>query len=424
MARTFESASARLAQVLETLREDVDVLLVDAPPGDLVWSAAAGDLILLAGPGAHAMTESYRLIKRLNVDGGRRRMHILANRMQSASHADKIFGNLSATSKRFLNLPLEFLGCIPDDERMLRAARLRQMVVEAFPESDCARSRARVCRCRATLELHGRRWLRGFRNQAGRQRAYAYLDRPLMWRRTVTAPTLTADQNKLVTQMAPLVKRIAYHFMARLPASVSVDDLIQAGLLGLLDAAKNFDDTQGAQFETYAIQRIRGSMLDELRQADWLPRNVRKNLRRIEASITALEQKLGRPPREQELAEALGVPLDEYQTMLLESRGYQLLHYEDFQESEDSDFFDVYMSANQTAPLDVLEDNHFRQHLVQAISGLPEREKIVMGLYYEQEMNLKEIGTVLGVSESRVCQLHGQAVMRLRGRLKEWTRKS
>lgn len=140
LARSFESASAHLAQVLETLREDVDVLLVDAPPGDLVWSAAAGELIVLTGPGAQAMTESYRLIKRLNVDGGRRRMHILANRMQSASHADKIFGNLSATSKRFLNLPLEFLGCIPDDERMSRAARLRQMVVEAFPESECARA--------------------------------------------------------------------------------------------------------------------------------------------------------------------------------------------------------------------------------------------------------------------------------------------
>jgi flagellar biosynthesis protein FlhG len=140
VARSFESASAHLAQGLETLREDVDVLLVDAPPGDLVWSAAAGELIVLTGPSAQAMTESYRLIKRLNVDGGRRRMHILANRMQSASHADKIFGNLSATSKRFLNLPLEFLGCIPDDERMSRAARLRQMVVEAFPESECARA--------------------------------------------------------------------------------------------------------------------------------------------------------------------------------------------------------------------------------------------------------------------------------------------
>jgi RNA polymerase sigma factor for flagellar operon FliA len=236
--------------------------------------------------------------------------------------------------------------------------------------------------------------------------------------------TLTADQNKLVEQMAPLVKRIAYHFMARLPASVQVDDMIQAGLLGLLDAAKNFDDTQGAQFETYAIQRIRGSILDELRQADWLPRNVRKNLRRIEAAISSLEQQYGRAPREQELADVLGVPLDEYQHMLLESRGYQLLHYEDFQESEDSDFFDVFLSQNQIGPLDVLEDQRFRRALVQAISVLPEREKIVMGLYYEQEMNLKEIGEVLGVSESRVCQLHSQAVARLRSRLRGYTGKT
>jgi RNA polymerase sigma factor FliA len=235
--------------------------------------------------------------------------------------------------------------------------------------------------------------------------------------------TLTADQNKLVAQMAPLVKRIAYHFMARLPASVHVDDLIQAGLLGLLDAAKNFDDTQGAQFETYAIQRIRGSILDELRQADWLPRNVRKNLRRIEAAINMLEQRLGRMPKEQELADELQVPLDEYQHMLLESRGYQLLHYEDFQESEDSDFFDVFLADNQVGPLDVLEDQRFRRALVQAISVLPEREKIVMGLYYEQEMNLKEIGEVLGVSESRVCQLHSQAVARLRSRLRGYTQR-
>jgi RNA polymerase sigma factor FliA len=129
-------------------------------------------------------------------------------------------------------------------------------------------------------------------------------------RQQLAGTTLTADQSILVEQMAPLVKRIAYHFMARLPASVHVDDLIQAGLMGLLDAAKNFDDTQGAQFETYAIQRIRGSMLDELRQADWLPRNVRKNLRRIEASMSSLEQRLGRAPKEQELADELGVGLD------------------------------------------------------------------------------------------------------------------
>jgi RNA polymerase sigma factor for flagellar operon FliA len=164
-------------------------------------------------------------------------------------------------------------------------------------------------------------------------------------------------------------------------------------------------------------------MLDELRQADWLPRNVRKNLRRIEGAVSALEQRLGRPPREHELADELKVQLDEYQTMLLESRGYQLLHYEDFQESEDSDFFDVFRVDNQIGPLEILEDERFRRALVQAINVLPEREKMVMGLYYEREMNLKEIGEVLGVSESRVCQLHSQAVARLRAKLKNYTQK-
>jgi RNA polymerase sigma factor for flagellar operon FliA len=232
------------------------------------------------------------------------------------------------------------------------------------------------------------------------------------------------DVDAIVNELAPLVKRIAYHFMAKLPASVEVDDLIQAGLIGLLDAAKNFDDTQGAQFETYAIQRIRGSILDELRQADWLPRNVRRNLRKIESAVAALEQTLGRAPRESELAAHMEVPLEDYQQMLLDSRGYQLLHYEDFQEAEEGDFFDSFVSADgQRGPLDVLEDQGFRRHLIQAIGGLPEREKLVMGLYYEQEMNLKEIGEILGVSESRVCQLHSQAVARLRARMKTWTAK-
>ena len=233
------------------------------------------------------------------------------------------------------------------------------------------------------------------------------------------------DLDAIVNELAPLVKRISYHFMAKLPASVEVDDLIQAGLIGLLDAAKNFDDTQGAQFETYAIQRIRGSILDELRQADWLPRNVRKNLRKIESAVSQLEQQYGRAPRETELAEHLQVPLDEYQHMLLDARGCQLLHYEDFQESEDSDFFDSYLGNDpQRGPLEALEDEGFRRNLVQAISALPDREKLVMGLYYEQEMNLKEIGEVLGVSESRVCQLHSQAVARLRSRMKQWTAKN
>jgi RNA polymerase sigma factor for flagellar operon FliA len=229
------------------------------------------------------------------------------------------------------------------------------------------------------------------------------------------------DVDAIVNELVPLVKRIAYHFMAKLPASVEADDLIQAGLMGLLDAAKNFDDTQGAQFETYAIQRIRGSILDELRQADWLPRNVRKNLRKIEQTVARLEQELGRAPREAELANKLEVPIEDYQQMLLDARGYQLLHFEDFQDGDDGDFFDSFVADGQRGPLEVLEDEGFRRHLIQAISALPEREKLVMGLYYEQEMNLKEIGEVLGVTESRVCQLHSQAVARLRARMRTWT---
>lgn len=229
------------------------------------------------------------------------------------------------------------------------------------------------------------------------------------------------DVDAIVNELAPLVKRIAYHFMAKLPASVEADDLIQAGLMGLLDAAKNFDDTQGAQFETYAIQRIRGSILDELRQADWLPRNVRKNLRKIEQTVARLEQELGRAPREAELANKLEVPIEDYQQMLLDARGYQLLHFEDFQDGDDGDFFDSFVADGQRGPLEVLEDEGFRRHLIQAISALPEREKLIMGLYYEQEMNLKEIGEVLGVTESRVCQLHSQAVARLRARMRTWT---
>lgn len=208
--------------------------------------------------------------------------------------------------------------------------------------------------------------------------------------------------------------------MAKLPASVQVDDLIQAGLIGLMDAAEHYDDTQGAQFETYAVQRIRGSMLDELRQADWLPRTVRKSLRQIEATINKLEQKNQRAPNEAEVAKEMNVGLPAYQQMLLDARGHQLLYYEDLQDSDDTDFFERHVAGETGDPLKMLEDEGFRKVLVEAISTLPEREKQMMGMYYEQELNLREIGEVLGVSESRVCQLHSQAVARLRVKLLVW----
>ncbi len=226
--------------------------------------------------------------------------------------------------------------------------------------------------------------------------------------------------NELVKQYLPLVKRIAYHLMARLPASVEVDDLIQVGLIGLMDAVERFDGSQGAQFESYATQRIRGSMLDDLREADWLPRHIRQKSRQIESAIHRLEQRKGRPPSEQEISKEMGIPLNDYQSMLGDVKGNQLLYYEDFSDDESSNFLERYLIDDASDPLSLLEDDGFRQGLIDAIDDLPEREKNLMGMYYEQDMNLKEIGAVMGVSESRVCQLHSQAVARLRAKMKPW----
>jgi len=227
-------------------------------------------------------------------------------------------------------------------------------------------------------------------------------------------------QEEQVNKYAPLVKRIAYHMMARLPASVEVDDLIQVGLIGLMDAVSRFDGTQGAQFESYATQRIRGAMLDELREADWLPRHVRQKSRQIETAIHTLQQRLGKPPTEQEISKEMGIPIDQYQGMLNDVKGSQLLYYEDFSDDDSANFLERYLVDGSSDPLALLEDVGFRASLIEAIHTLPERERSMMGMYYEQDMNLKEIGVVLGVSESRVCQLHSQAVARLRAQLKVW----
>ncbi|BCM25446.1 RNA polymerase sigma factor FliA [Methyloradius palustris] len=239
-----------------------------------------------------------------------------------------------------------------------------------------------------------------------------------------TATGKTNQKDELLNQHAGLVKKLAYQLKAKLPPSVELDDLIQAGMMGLLDAVNRYEDTHGAQFETYAAQRIRGAMIDELRSADWLPRSVRKNMRDVEAAIHQLEQQLGRPPTEGEVAKKLDLGLEEYYDMLGDCSGHQLLHYEDFGESDNSDhFLDRFVQDNSGDPMQGLLSDNFRTALIEAIQGLPEREKILMGLYYEQELNLKEIGAVMNVSESRVCQLHSQAIARLRANMKEqaWT---
>jgi RNA polymerase sigma factor for flagellar operon FliA len=223
------------------------------------------------------------------------------------------------------------------------------------------------------------------------------------------------SQDRLVDQFAPLVKRIAYHLLGRLPASVQVEDLIQAGMIGLLEASRKFDNSKGASFETYAGIRIRGAMLDEVRKGDWAPRSVHRNTRMVSDAVRAVESRLGRDARDQEIAAELEVSLEDYYAILNDTAGSKLFSFDDLLESGTRPD-----AHSDEEPFGGLEDQRFRQALVEAIDTLPERERLLLSLYYDEELNLKEIGAVLGVSESRVSQLHSQCAARLRARLTGW----
>lgn len=248
-------------------------------------------------------------------------------------------------------------------------------------------------------------------------------DAALTYTRHAPATYGRAQYDAMVAQHAPLVRRLALRLNARLPANIELDDLIQAGMLGLFDAVKRYREIPTAQFETYATQRIRGAMLDELRSLDWIPRTVRDRARKVETAIHALEQRLGQAPSETEVAQELGVSLDQYHAMLQEAHGAQLLYFEDLAGGDtqlhpptpESD--DPLNAPTDGDPLATLMAQGLREALVAAIDRLPEREKLLLSLYYEQGLNLKEIGLVLEVGEARVCQLRAQAVARLRASL-------
>jgi RNA polymerase sigma factor for flagellar operon FliA len=228
------------------------------------------------------------------------------------------------------------------------------------------------------------------------------------------------DRNALIRQYQPLVRKLAHHMMAKLPANVEVDDLIQVGLIGLSEALSRFEATQGVQFETFATQRIRGAMLDELRENDWVSRGTRKSQRDIEEAVRRLEHKLGRSPKESEIAANLGLSLTDYQSLLSKVRGTQLVYLEDINHDSDDDesFLDRHLGDSAADPLNMLRDQRLREALVAAIKNLPEREQLVMSMYYEQDMNLKEIAAVMDVTESRICQLHSQSIARLRAKMR------
>ena len=222
-----------------------------------------------------------------------------------------------------------------------------------------------------------------------------------------------SPSDALVTRHAELVKRIAYHLAGRLPPSVDVADLIQAGMLGLLEAASNYAANRGASFETYAGIRIRGAMIDAHRKLDWAPRSVHRKARAVAAAMREIEKETGRDAKDSEVASKMGVGLEEYHSIVQDAATCRLASLDD-------------VTATATAPDDSADpfrevaDEGFRASLAQAIEALPEREKLVMSLYYTEGLNLKEIGAVLKVTESRVCQLHGQALVRLKARLVEW----
>ncbi len=229
---------------------------------------------------------------------------------------------------------------------------------------------------------------------------------------TATPP---ADVEQLVADHAHLLKRIAYHLINRLPPSVQVDDLMQAGVVGLLEAARNYDPSQGASFGTYAGIRIRGAMLDELRRTDWTPRSVHRNSRRVAEAIRTIENRMGRAARDHEVATELELDMTGYHQLIRDTATSKVASVEEvFVSSEEH-------VGGSEEPFDELQQDMFKLALAETIEGLPERERLVMSLYYDDEMNLREIGEVLGVSESRVCQIHGQALSRIRARMLDWT---
>ncbi len=228
------------------------------------------------------------------------------------------------------------------------------------------------------------------------------------------------DRSAMIKQYQPLVRKLAHYMMAKLPASVEVDDLIQVGLIGLADALSRYEASQGVQFETFATQRIRGAMLDELRGNDWMSRGSRKSQKEIETTMRRLEHRLGRSPIESEIATEMGMSLVDYQSLLGKVRGTQLVYLEDMSRNgeEDDSFLDRHVADSEADPMNMLRDHRLRESLVAAIKSLPEREQYIMSMYYEQDMNLKEIAAVLDVTESRICQLHSQSIARLRAKMR------
>lgn len=225
------------------------------------------------------------------------------------------------------------------------------------------------------------------------------------------------SNNSLITDHVALVKRIAFHLINRLPPNIQIDDLIQAGMLGLLEASNNYASGHGASFETFAGIRIRGAMLDEIRRLDWTPRSVHRKSREVAQAIKDIENETGEDAKDSEVAKYLGMELSEYHQILVDSTSAKIFSI-DTMDDDDNTVFKA--TDDSPTPFESVSKQSFQQSLSDVISTLPEREKMVMALYYDEELNLREIGSVLDISESRVCQIHGQALLRIKSRMNDW----
>ena len=226
------------------------------------------------------------------------------------------------------------------------------------------------------------------------------------------------SNNNLIAEHVSLVKRIAFHLINRLPPNIQVDDLIQAGMLGLLEASSNYEVGHGASFETFAGIRIRGAMLDEIRRLDWTPRSVHRKSREVSQAIKDIENKTGEDAKDSEVAEYLGMELSEYHKILVDATSSKVFSIDTMDEEDN-----VVVKATDSSPtpFESVSQQNFQSSLADIIKTLPDREQMVMSLYYEEELNLREIGSVLEISESRVCQIHGQALLRIKSRMSDWT---
>ncbi len=222
-----------------------------------------------------------------------------------------------------------------------------------------------------------------------------------------------------IVRHASLVKRIAYHLLNRLPPTVQIDDLIQAGMLGLLEAAGNFDSGMGASFETFAGIRIRGSMIDEIRRSDWTPRSVHRKFRSVTEAIRKIESETGENAKDSDVALALGMSIGDYHQILIDSSSSRIYSIDTMEENMQNA---AIPNSPGDTPDEAFSNSEYQRQLAESISRLPDKEQLVMSLYYDDELNFREIGEVLDVTESRICQLHGQALLRIKSRMSEWSK--